>query len=142
MKKLVLLLLLVMSLQAKILFFGRGNTLTVTVSPPTATIPYNQPQTITATLQGKGGAQGVQWSTSAGTLVGATSGTNSVSFIPPMGCGVATVMAIAKANTTVTAKATITVIQIAPLAVRPASANITAGQSVQFNATGGCPAKF
>ena len=141
MKNIMLLILLAASAQAKFLFWG--SNVTVTVSPTSATIPYNQRQNITAKVTGRGGAQGVQWSTSAGTLSG--SGT-SVSFIPPMACGVATVIAISKADPSRSAKATITVIQIAPrtMTLQPSSANISAGQSVQFSATqtGGCPGTF
>ena len=85
-------------------WFSSGPT--VTISPTTATTNYMQRVNLTVKITGKGGAEGVIWATSAGTIV---PGSGGATFIPPMACGVATVTAVAKANSSKTATAKITV---------------------------------
>lgn len=119
-----------------------ASKITVTVSPTVSTTSFLHSVTLPATVKGKGGAEGVMWSTSAGTLIGATSGSSSVTFIPPMACGVATVIAMAKADPSKSATAKITVIEDQPLSVQSPKATVQPGQSIQLSAQGGCPGKF
>ncbi len=145
MKKLLMLTMPMLTFGA---IFGSGPS--ITVSPTTTTTPYTERVTITATIKGKGSAQGVMWTSSVGSITPIPNGT-SASFFPPNACGVASVTAVAKANPTKTATAKVTVTAGQGVTIQPSTATLViprapaadpVAQTLRFKAVGPCPATF
>ncbi len=148
MKKLVIFILLALTAQAGISLFGSG--VKISVTPQTASTPWTERITITAKITGKDAAKGVMWTTSAG-MITAIPGETAASFMPPNACGVATIIALAIADPSKTAKALVTVTANAKITIDPASATLKipkypnadpVPQTLRFKATGPCPANF
>ncbi len=127
-----------------------GATPNISISPTAASTPYTLRLMLTAKITGKGSEQGVMWSTSAGSITPIPGGT-SASFFSPGGCGVAVVVAIAKANPKQTATAKITVTADKKITIQPSSATLVipkapaadaVPQKIRFTATGPCPGTF
>jgi len=148
----VALLLPVRTAQAGIFGFGSPGT-KITISPTAPSTTYTLRITLTANVTGKGSAQGVMWTASAGTITPIDN--FSASYMPPYGCGVATVLAIAKADPSKTATSKVTVTAgTSPMTIQPSTATLaipasppTDGrppQTIQFRVQGGtiCPATF
>ncbi|HUE42785.1 MAG TPA: aryl-sulfate sulfotransferase [Candidatus Sulfotelmatobacter sp.] len=115
-----------------------GNTISVTVSPATATVTSGGTVQFTATVTGDSSNAGVTWSvSSASPTSGTIDATGKFTAASVTKATTATVVATSKTDTTKSASATVTINPPAAAAVTvsPQTAFVSAGQVQQFTAT-------
>ncbi len=115
-----------------------GNSISVTVSPATATVASGGTTQFTATVTGDSANGGVTWSVSSSSATPGTIDTTGKYTAPSVTAATtATVVATSKTDTTKTGTATVTINPAAAAAVTvsPQTAFVGAGQVQQFTAT-------
>jgi len=114
-----------------------GNTISVTVSPATATVASGATTQFTATVTGDSSNAGVTWSVSSSSATpGSIDATGKYTAPSVTAATTATVVATSKTDTTKTGSATVTInAAAAAVAVSPQTAFVGAGQVQQFTAT-------
>jgi arylsulfate sulfotransferase len=114
-----------------------GNTISVTVSPTTATVASGGTTQFTATVSGDSANAGVTWSVSSSSATpGSVDATGKYTAPSVTASTTATVVATSKTDTTKTGSATVTITPAtAAVTVSPQTAFVGAGQVQQFTAT-------
>lgn len=114
-----------------------GNTISVTVSPATATVASGATTQFTATVTGDSSNAGVTWSVSSSSATpGSIDATGKYTAPSVTAATTATVVATSKTDTTKTGSATVTIsAPTAAVTVSPQTAFVGAGQVQQFTAT-------
>lgn len=108
-----------------------ANGLSINVAPTSASLSLNEQRTFSAAVSaGPGVSTAVTWRTSAPTIATVSSG----GVVTGVGFGSATITAVSVADTTRKANASVTVVpQVLSISVSPATASLSAGQSVQLS---------
>ncbi len=116
---------------------GTGGTISVTVSPATATVTSGGVAQFTATVTGDSANGGVTWSVSSSSpTAGSIDATGKYTAPSVTAATTATVVATSKTDTTKTGTATVTINPAAAaVTVSPQTAFVGAGQVQQFTAT-------
>ena len=104
-----------------------GSTVSVTVSPSTASLQPSQQAQFTATVSGTSNT-GVTWSASAGAL------TSGGLYTAPSSAGSYTITATSMADSSKSASAVVTVTQPISISVSPTTANLQTSAQQQFTA--------
>lgn len=114
-----------------------GNSISVTVSPATATVASGATTQFTATVTGDSSNAGVTWSVSSSSATpGSIDATGKYTAPSVTAATTATVVATSKTDTTKTGSATVTInAAAAAVTVSPQTAFVGAGQVQQFTAT-------
>ena len=114
-----------------------GNSISVTVSPATATVASGATTQFTATVTGDSSNAGVTWTVSSSSATpGTIDATGKYTAPSVTAATTATVVATSKTDTTKTGSATVTIsAPTAAVTVSPQTAFVGAGQVQQFTAT-------
>jgi len=110
----------------------RASSVSITISPTSATVVESQTESFKATVAGSTNVT-VTWSASCGTVTG--TGSHTATFTAPALATNCTVTATSAANTAKTAQATVTVVPPVAIRVTPLTANLLAGGTQTFTAT-------